>query len=166
MKPRWVGALTMTAPVAYSEAAGAKATATSPWGQVSTSIYDSFESSSGRRFTRWGGYALMRFPGVPDLSLLGEVGFGTDDEGVGSKRNLAATYVEAAYRVNRALRVRAKYDFADVRRGVAGNASERFSVEGDVTVVPFADLKLAYRRIVPETTADENEGLAMWHFYF
>ena len=97
---------------------------------------------------------------------MGEVGFGTDDEGGGSKRNLAATYVEADYRVNRALLVRAKYDFADVRRGVAGNASERFSVEGDVTVVPFADLKLAYRRIVPETTADENEILAMWHFYF
>ena len=149
-----------------AQTAGAKATATSPWGQVATSIYDRFESSSGRRFTRWGGYALMRLPGVPDLNLLGEVGFGTDDAGNGSKRNLAATYVGADYRVNRALLLRAKYDFADVRRGVAGNASERFSVEGDVTVVPFADLKLAYRRIVPETTGDENEVLAMWHFYF
>lgn len=149
-----------------AQTASAKVMATSPWGQVATSIYDSFESSSGRRFTRWGGYALMRFPGLPDLDLLGEAGFGTDDDGDGRKSNQVAAYVEADYRISRAFLVRAKYDFVDVHRGAAGNASERFSVEGDVTLVPFADLKLSYRRIVPETTADENEVLAMWHFYF
>ncbi len=143
-----------------------KVTLAYPWGQVSGSIYDSFRSSSGQRFTRWGGYALVRVPGLPDLVVLGEAGFGTDDVGGGSKRNLAATYVEAAYRASRALLLRARYDFADVSRSVPGNASERFSVEGDATVVPFVDLKLAYRRIIPETTANENEVLLMWHFYY
>ena len=57
-------------------------------------------------------------------------------------------------------------DFADVYRSALGNASERFTVETDVTLVPFSDLKLSYRRIVPETSPDEHQMLAMWHFYF
>ena len=116
--------------------------------------------------TRWGGYGLLRVPAFPDLAVLGEVGFGTDDDGAGSKRNLAATFLEMDYRVNRSLLLRAKYDFVDVHRSVLGNASERFTVETDVTLVPFSDLKLSYRRIVPETSPDEHQMLAMWHFYF
>ncbi len=143
-----------------------KVTLAYPWGQVAASGYDSFQSSSGKRFTRWGGYALGRLPGVSQLVILGEAAFGTDDVGDGRKRNLAATFVEADYRVSRALLLRAKYDFADVYRSQPGNASERYSVEGDATLVPFSDLKLAYRRIVPETSADENEVFLMWHFYY
>ena len=149
-----------------AQAASAKITLASSLAQVGTSVYDNFESSSGRRMTRWGGYGLLRAPAFPDLAVLGEVGFGTDDDGAGSKRNLAATFLEMDYRVNRSLLLRAKYDLADVYRRVPGNASERFTVETDITLVPFADLKLSYRRIVPETSPDENQVLAMWHFYF
>ena len=143
-----------------------RTTARLPAGHVAASIYDSFRSSSGKRFTRWAAYGLFKMPGLSDLSLLGEAGFGTDDLGDGTKRNLVATFLEADYRVSRALLLRAKYDFADVHRSVPGNASERFSIEVDITPVPFADLKLGYRRVVPESSPDENQVLAMWHFYF
>jgi hypothetical protein len=148
------------------QAVGAKLTASIPAGRIGFSVYDHMETTSGRRSSRWSGFGLARFPGVPDLTLQGEMGFGTDDLGNGEKRNLLATYVQSDYRWNRAFTLRARYDFSDVFRSVPGNASERFAVEGEFTLVPFADLRLGYREIVPETSGNEHQILAMMHFYY
>ena len=75
-------------------------------------------------------------------------------------------YAEADYRVSRAWLVRAKYDFIDLDHRVAGRAQERYTLETDYTPVPFADLKLSLRRVVPEDAPDENQLLLQWHFYY
>jgi len=149
-----------------AQAVAAKLTSQVPNGHVGFSIYDNFESSTGRRSTRWSGYGLARVPGAPDLTFQGEVGFGTDDLGNGEKRNLMATYIQGDYRISRTYIVRARYDFSDLFRSTAGNASERFAFEGEATLVPFADLRLGYREIVPETSSNEHQVLGMVHFYY
>jgi len=149
-----------------AQAAAAKFVAAVPSGRIGLSIYDRYATSTRERATRWSGYGVFTTPWFPDLTLLGEVGFGTDDPGNGLRRNLAATFAEADYRLNRAVLLRVKYDFSDVFRHVAGNASERYVVETDLTLVPFADLKLGYRTIVPERTVNEYQLLAMLHLYY
>lgn len=149
-----------------AQAVSARMTGAIPFGRLGASVYDNVESASRRRHTRWSGFGLARMPGLPDLTVQGEVGFGTDDLGNGSKRNLLATLVQADYRINRAVTVRARYDFSDTFRSTAGNASERFTAEGEFTLVPFADLKLSYRQVVPETTPDEHQLLGMVHLYY
>ena len=149
-----------------AQAVSAKLTHQVPYGRLGFSIYDDYETSSGRRSTRWSGYGLARVPGTPDLTFQGEVGFGTDDLGNGEKRNLLATYIQSDYRISRTFIVRARYDFSDVFRSTPGNASERFAVEGEATLVPFADLRLGYREIVPETSGNEHRVLGMFHFYY
>ena len=149
-----------------AQAVAAKVTHTVPYGRVGFSAYDNIETTSGVRNTRWSGFGLARVPGVPELTLQGEVGFGTDDVGDGTKRNLLATFAQADYRVNRGLIVRARYDFSDLFRSTPGNASERFAAEGEFTLVPFADLRIGYRQVVPETSPNENQILAMMHFYY
>jgi hypothetical protein len=135
-------------------------------GRIGVSGYDNFETGTRRRFSRWSGFGLAPMPGLPNLTLQGEVGGGTDDDGRGGKRNLLATFVQADYRIHRGVTVRARYDFSDVFRSTPGNASERFAAEGEFTLVPFADLKLAYRQVVPETSPDEHQLLGMVHLYY
>lgn len=149
-----------------AQTAGAKLTGAVPFGRLGVSFYDDFETTSRRRSSRWSGFGLARVPGAPDLTVQGEVGFGTDDLGNGTKRNLLATFVQTDYRINRAVTVRARYDFSDVFRSTPGNASERFAVEGEFTLVPFLDLRLGYREIVPETSANEHQLLGMVHLYY
>jgi hypothetical protein len=149
-----------------AQTVSAKLTAPVPNGRIGVSVYDDYETSTGRRSSRWGGFGLARMPGAPDLTLQGEIGFGTDDLGNGEKRNLLATYVQTDYRVSRAFTARARYDFSDVFRSEPGFASERFVAEGEWTLVPFADLRLGYREIVPETSGNEHQILAMLHFYY
>jgi hypothetical protein len=148
------------------QAVSAKLTSAVPLGRVGLSLYDSFESSTGKRYTRWAGYGLLHAPALTDLTLAGEVGFGTDDLGGGSKRNLVASFAQAEYRLDRAVLLRAKYDYANVFRSADGFAAERFTVESDLTLVPFADLKLSFRPIVPESSADEYQFLGMVHLYY
>jgi hypothetical protein len=62
--------------------------------------------------------------------------------------------------------VRARYDFSDTFRSTPGFASERFAAEGEFTLVPFADLRLGYRQVVPETSPDEHQLLGMVHLYY
>jgi dihydropteroate synthase len=44
--------------------------------------------------------------------------------------------------------------------------SERYTAETDLTLVPFMDVKLSLRRIVPEDAPDENQVLVQWHAYY
>lgn len=144
----------------------AKLAAPAPFGRVGFSVYDDFATSTRQRHTRWSGFGFARMPGVPDLTLQGEIGLGTDDLGNGVKHNLLATCAQADYRFSRAFTLRGRYDFADVFRSEPGNASERFAAEGEWTLVPFADLRLGYREIVPEKSGNEHMWLAMVHLYY
>jgi len=149
-----------------AQTAGAKLMGSVPFGRLGVSFYDDYETSSRRRSTRWSGFGLARVPGAPDLTVQGEVGFGTDDLANGTKRNLLATYFQTDYRINRGVTVRARYDFSDVFRSTPGNASERFGADVEFTLVPFLDLRLGYREIVPETSGNEHQLLGMVHLYY
>jgi len=144
-----------------AQATAVKLMSTFPDGLLGVSGYDNFSTSNGARATRWGGYALMRVPGIPTFTVMGEIGAGTDDDGAGVKRNLLATFLEADYRLNRGVLFRGKYDFSDVNRDVPGNAAERFLLESDLTLVPFCDLKLSYRQIIPEASPNVHELVGM-----
>jgi len=126
--------------------------------------YHNYTSSTGRSETRgslYGGLTVL-----PDLQLLAEAGIGRGDDGAGTLTDPKGLYAEADYRIGRAWLVRAKYDFIDLDHRVAGRAQERYTVETDYTPVPFADLKLSLRRVVPEDAPDENQLLLQWHFYY
>jgi hypothetical protein len=131
--------------------------------QIGASVYDSYQTSTGARATRWGGFALY---GWRELALIGEVVGGRDRDGSQAVTRLIASYVEADWRFSRALLAIARYDFIDRNLDADGEAGERFGVEGVWTVVPFADLRLALRYIVPEQSGDVPQLLAMWHFYY
>lgn len=131
--------------------------------QVGASGYHSYLTSSSTRARRWGAHALW---GWRDLSLIGEVVAGDDRDAASRTTRVVASYAEADYRVSRALLFLLRYDFVDLDRDAEGQAAERFAGEGVWTVVPFADLRLAYKYVVPENRGDESQVLAMFHFYY
>jgi hypothetical protein len=126
--------------------------------------YHNYASSTRRVATRGSLYAGLNV--LPQLQLLAETGLGQDDDGAGTTADLRGLYAEADYRVARDWNVRAKYDFIDLDHDVAGRAQERYTLETDFTPVPFADIKLSVRRVVPEDAPDENQLLLQWHFYY
>ncbi len=149
-----------------AQAVGAKLLSQVPFGQLGASIYDRYRTSVRDRATRWAVYGIFRAPGVPDLTLLGETGFGTSKDASGAETNVTGSFAEADYRLNRGVLLRARYDYEDPNRGVDGSAAERYLLESDLTLVPFADLKLSYREVVVEATNNEHQFLAMVHFYY
>ncbi len=126
--------------------------------------YHNYVSTSKRRDARGSIYAGLNL--TERVQLLGEAGLGQTDDGAGGLRDPRAIYGEADVRAGRGWLVRAKYDFIDLDHRVAGRAQERYTLETDFTPVPFADLKLSLRRIVPEDAPDENQILLQWHFYY
>ena len=126
--------------------------------------YHNYMSSTRRREVRGSLYAGLNV--LPKLQLLAETGIGQGDDGAGTTTDPRGLYAEADYRLAREWNVRAKYDFIDLDHNVAGRAQERYTLETDWTPVPFADLKLSLRRVVPEDAPDENQLLLQWHFYY
>lgn len=149
-----------------AQAVGLKLVSAVPFGRLGASFYDRYRTSVHDRATRWALYGTFRAPGIPDLTLLGETGFGTDDDGLGNQRNAVDSFAEADYRFDRRVLLRARYDYQDPFRSQPGSAAERFVIESDLTLVPFADLKLSYREVVLESTDNEHQFLAMVHFYY
>ena len=131
--------------------------------QLGASGYHSYLTSSRTRATRWGAHALW---GWRELSLIGEIVEGEDRDAGSNLTRLLAAYAEADYRFSRAFLVLLRYDYIDRNRDQNGQAAERFVGEGVWTVVPFADLRLAYKFIVPENRGDESQVLAMFHVYY
>lgn len=131
--------------------------------QIGASAYDSYETASGTRATRYGAHALF---GWRELSLIGEYVQGRDEDPSQAVTRLRAVYGEANWRFSRSLLAIVRYDFIDHDFDVEGQAAERFGVEGVWTAVPFADLRLAYRYVIPESSGDVPQILAMWHFYY
>lgn len=131
---------------------------------VGVSGYHNHASTSKRDDTRGSIYATLNV--APRLQLLAEAGLGRTDDGAGTASDARGFFAEADVRLARGWLVRAKYDFIDLDHRVAGRAQERYTLETDVTPVPFADLKLSLRRVVPEDAPDENQLLLQWHFYY
>jgi hypothetical protein len=126
--------------------------------------YHNYRSTTGARTWRAsyaGGYGVL-----PGLAFLAEGGVGENEDAAGAIERTRGFFVEADWRVNRTVLVRGKYDYVDLEVDQAGRAQERFTAEGDFTFLPFLDLKLSYRRIVPEDAPDEHQGLLQWHFYY
>ncbi|MEP7028566.1 MAG: hypothetical protein ABI960_08215 [Candidatus Eisenbacteria bacterium] len=126
--------------------------------------FHNYVSTSRRDDRRGSLYAGLNL--TERVQLLGEAGLGRSDDGAGGRADQRAIYGEADVRVARGWLVRAKYDFVDLDHRVAGRAQERYTLETDWTPVPFADLKLSLRRIVPEDAPDQNQVLLQWHFYY
>lgn len=127
--------------------------------------YHNYRSTTGDRQWRasyYGGYG-----GLPlGLTFLGEGGVGEDHDDAGVIRRVRGFFVEADCRLSRTVLLRGKYDYIDLEADVAGRAQERFTAETDLTFLPFVDMKLSYRRVVPEDTVDEHQGLLQFHFYY
>lgn len=126
--------------------------------------YHNYRSTTGRRDWRASSHAGVA--ATPALTLLGEAGLGESEDAAGVIRRTRGFFVEADYRLSRAVLVRGKYDYVDLDLGIAGLAQERFALESDFTFLPFVDMKISLRRVVPENAADENQGLVQWHFYY
>jgi len=130
--------------------------------QVAISGYDSYHSLVHDRATRWGAYGLW---GWRNLTLVAEAVGGEDRSPAGDITRVAGLYGEAGYAFTRALALNARWDFADIDRD-ASDEAKRWMAEGVWTPVPFADLRLSYRRIQPHVANDEDQILAMMHFYY
>jgi len=123
--------------------------------------YRSTTRDSDWRSSAWAGIAV-----TPALVLLGEGGVGESESDGGLVRRTRGFFAEADYRFSRTVLVRAKYDYVDLDQDTAGLAQERYTVESDLTFLPFVDMKLSLRRVVPEDAPDQNQGLVQWHFYY
>ncbi len=128
------------------------------------SVYDNWRSTSGQRDTRYAANGGVRVG--EQLAFLGEVGQGKSTHPSFGEERPRGFYVEGDYRLNRAVLFRAKYDYIDLNHNVEGEASERYTAETDLTIVPFMDIKLSLRRVVPEDAPDENQALVQWHAYY
>jgi hypothetical protein len=128
------------------------------------SAYDNYRSTSRTRDTRYAAYGTVRVG--ENATLIGEAGVGRARDSGGGTTWPRGLYAEANYRVNRAILLRGKYDYVDLNHDLPGFASERFTAETDLTLVPFMDVKLSLRRIVPEDAPDENQVLVQWHAYY
>jgi hypothetical protein len=164
----WFGALSFTSGE-FGYLGGDAHTLVAKWGvnyrpvQLAISGYDSYRSQDGSRALRWGAYGIF---GWRDLALVAEVVGGENWNDDVSTTRIAALATEATWRFSRAVSVAARYDFSDRDRDTDGFAAERFGGEAIWTVVPFADLRIAYRRIIPETSGDVNQIQAQWHLYY
>ena len=126
--------------------------------------YHNYRSTTGA--SDWRASYYGGFTPTPPLTLLAEFGLGESETGAGAIRRTRGFFVEADYRLDRTMLFRGKYDYIDLDYRTDGLASERFTLESDLTFLPFVDMKLSYRRIVPEDAPDENQGLVQWHFYY
>lgn len=182
------GASDVFGPEPFADAVTAKLGANTRFGQIAASFYDDYlKNGQGtfRRATRWGGYALTH---VRRLALLGELDAGTNEDLAGAKRNLLAAFGEADYSFNRVTNVRARYDLyqgdrddtavlledgSTVTRRDA-DTYQRYSVEGEFLLVPFAELRWAVRRIQPKASRDllgnpldkETQGFLQLHLSY
>ena len=150
--------------VQEAQAVTARASYTS--GRVMTGLSGYHNYRSTTRDSDWRSSAWVGVAPMPALTLLGEAGVGESESDGGLIRRTRGFFAEADYRVSRTVLVRGKYDYIDRDQNLAGLAQERYTVESDLTFLPFVDMKVSLRRVVPEDAADESQGLLQWHFYY
>jgi hypothetical protein len=147
-----------------AQALTARASYTS--GRVMTGLSGYHNYRSTTRDTDWRSSAWAGIAATPALVVLAEGGVGESESDGGLVRRTRGFFAEADYRFSRTVLVRAKYDYVDLDQDTAGQAQERYTVESDLTFLPFVDMKLSLRRVVPEDAPDQNQGLVQWHFYY
>jgi hypothetical protein len=161
----------------FSEAKTIKIGYNNAWYQSGVSLYDDFlknGSDPQKRFTRWGYYGMTHWR---SFSVLGEIDRGTDADLVDTvatvRRNLVAGFVQADYAFNKWINVRARFDQMDLDESsdpVVRKLSTyyRYSLEGEVVPVPFAEIRWSFRYIEPRAKAlgDEREAFLMAHFSY
>ncbi len=123
----------------------------------------------GERSTRWGYYGLAH---AGRFAFIAEAAAGTDrtqtlnlDSGLGeiTELNRLAYFVEANYAPKREYNMRARYDYLDVAHGSPAAVAEqfqyrRYSLEGEYTPVPFAELRWTLRLIDPVAEKDLSDA--------
>jgi hypothetical protein len=176
----------------FAQTATAKLGYNLPMWQGGLSFYDDYEKTGlfpFRRATRWGYYGLTHWR---TLQFIGELDAGTDQYGLhdfrGHAANLLAGFGEADWTINRACNVRARYDLLELDRDGSEvqrpdgsmvsvsdlNAWNRYAIEGEFLPVPFAELRWAFRVIVPKAARDqdglelkhERQGYLQFHFSY
>jgi hypothetical protein len=137
--------------------------------QGAVSFYDDFNSDPAafnyRRATRWSYYGMLGFRPV---TLLGEIGAGTDELPTGVRRNSLAGFGEVDWTPAHPWNVRVRYDWGQSDRSSDDSTHERWALETDWTPVPFAELRLVLRRILHEDDAldDESQAYVQGHFSY
>jgi hypothetical protein len=128
-----------------------------PWLQGGVSGFHRYDESIDVTFDRWSLYLTRTFG---PLTLLGEYGRGTTDDD-DDKVNNDAAFAEAAYQVNRGVRLRGKFDWMDSSRGEGGSITKRYSGEVDLIPMPFVQVQLFARYYEYELAPEVNEYVAM-----
>jgi hypothetical protein len=161
---------------AFSEAKTLKLGYNNAWYQNGLSLYDDIQkvgSDPRKRFTRWGYYAMTHWR---NLSVLGEIAKGTDADladTATTRTNLLAGFVQADYQFNKWINVRGRFDEMDMNHSGNPvirklNTYYRYSLEGEIVPVPFAELRWTFRYIEPRAKglADERQAYLMAHFSY
>jgi hypothetical protein len=138
-------------PNTFAETKAAKVGMNHAMYQGGISFYDDFQKNPSfgpRRSTRWAYYGMTHYG---PLVLLGEVGAGTDDYDI-NKVNLLAWFAEVDYAPTRTLNFRVRADYLNPNRASDETAREanthyRYSLEGEVVPVPFAEMRWVIRKI-------------------
>jgi len=180
---RWFGRAAFTdganhplAPEGRAQAKTLKLGYQTSWHQGAVSIYDDFRGGSagggpaGLRATRWGYYGLFH---VGRIDALGELDAGTDEAVTGDKTNLLAGFAELDYPPQRWINFRVRYDHLELDRSSDPavrdlNTFDRYSLEGEVVPVPFAELRWTVRRIDAKSSSlpDETQEYLQFHFSY
>jgi hypothetical protein len=105
--------------------------------------------------------------------VLGELAAGTDEAQAGQKKNLLAGYAEVDYPPVRWVNFRLRYDYLCLDRSGDDlvhdqNTFSRYSLEGELVPVPFAELRWTVRRIDAKKpdTDDITQGYVQFHFSY
>jgi hypothetical protein len=165
------GASSPFAPQGRAQAKTAKLGYVHSWYQGAVSLYDDYRGSGSTvpRSTRWGYYQLSR---LGPIDFIGEIAAGTDQFDTGDKTNLLAGYGELDYAPGRSVNFRVRYDHLELNRSTDPaafdlNTFDRYSLEGELVPVPFAELRWAVRHIVPKSSApDETQEFLQFHFSY
>jgi len=160
----------------FSEAKTIKIGYNNSWYQNGVSLYDDFlkdGSDPRKRFTRWGYYGMTHWG---PIAVLGEVARGTDADladTLTTRKNLLAWFVEGDYAVNKWINVRGRFDQIGLDQGADPvvrklNTYYRYSLEGEVVPVPFAEVRWTFRYIQPRAKdlGDERQAYLQLHFSY
>jgi hypothetical protein len=104
-----------------------------------------------------------------NLVLLGEVDYGWEDSLavlLQPKTEVLAAYAEAGYQPHPKVWLKSKFDFFDPQRGAQDDDVQRITLEGDLYILKFSELRLLYRINQEKPEKDNNEALALLHIFF
>ena len=130
------------------------------------SLYYNRTSFSNLEKKRAGAFGSISYG---NLVLLGEVDYGWQDSLPGSFEpgsEVLAGYAEAGYQLHPRVWLKSKFDFYDPQRGMQDDDLQRITLEGDLYILKFSELRLLYRINQEEPEKDNNEASALVHIFF